>query len=96
MFKNIMFMLLLMFLIGIYSFFLKSNYLLNMLLSLEYFSLICFIGLLVLLWMEMEKFMMIYFLTFCVCEGAFGLSMLVSLVRSFGNDYLQSMMFIKC
>lgn len=44
----------------------------------------------------MEKFILVYFLTFCVCEGAFGISILVRLVRSFGNDYLQRIVFLKC
>nr|UGS80538.1 NADH dehydrogenase subunit 4L [Teliapsocus conterminus] len=89
-------MLIMMFFVGMYSFYMKSDHLLNMLLSLEYFSIIIFSFMVYSLWTSSEKFILIYFLTFCVCEGAFGLSILVSLVRSFGNDYLQSLMFLKC
>uniref|UniRef100_A0AAU7VC69 NADH-ubiquinone oxidoreductase chain 4L n=1 Tax=Stenopsocus obscurus TaxID=3074946 RepID=A0AAU7VC69_9NEOP len=96
MLMNIMIIFMIMFLIGIYSFYMKSNHLLNMLLSLEYFSLIIFVSFFCILWFSKEKYILVYFLTFCVCEGAFGLSILVSMIRSFGNDYLQSLMFLKC
>nr|ASM91589.1 NADH dehydrogenase subunit 4L [Stenopsocus immaculatus] len=96
MFINIMLIFVIMFLIGIYSFYMKSNHLLNMLLSLEYFSLMIFVAMFCLIWVSTEKYILVYFLTFCVCEGAFGLSILVSMIRSVGNDYLQSLMFLKC
>lgn len=86
----------LIYFVGVYSFFLKRNHLLNILLSLEYISLIIFIRLFCLIWINEEKFILVYFLTFCVCEGAFGISILVRLVRSFGNDYLQRIVFLKC
>nr|UGS80486.1 NADH dehydrogenase subunit 4L [Nepiomorpha sp. NespEL] len=79
-----------------YSFFYKSYHLLNMLLSLEYFSLMIFMNLYLLTWGMMEKYVLMYFLVFCVCEGAFGLSLLVSLVRFNGNDYVQSLFLTKC
>nr|UGS80395.1 NADH dehydrogenase subunit 4L [Lachesilla picticeps] len=85
-----------MFLLGIYSFFVKSNFLLNMLLSLEFLSMMIFIMFFVLLWNSHEKYLLMFYLTFCVCEGAFGLGILVSLVRSKGSDYLQSLAFLKC
>nr|UGS80226.1 NADH dehydrogenase subunit 4L [Dypsocus coleoptratus] len=93
---SIIMIIYIMFLSGIYSFYMKSNYLLNMLLSLEYLSMIIYLLLFCFLWSSMEKFILVYFLTFCVCEGAFGISILVSLVRSAGNDYLQTLMFVKC
>uniref|UniRef100_A0AAU7VB07 NADH-ubiquinone oxidoreductase chain 4L n=2 Tax=Malostenopsocus TaxID=1407787 RepID=A0AAU7VB07_9NEOP len=96
MFINIMFIFVIMFLVGVYSFYMKSNHLLNMLLSLEYFSLMIFVTMFYLIWISTEKYILVYFLTFCVCEGAFGLSILVSMIRSVGNDYLQSLMFLKC
>ncbi|MGI4704669.1 hypothetical protein ACR2Y9_26870 [Klebsiella pneumoniae] len=37
-----------------------------------------------------------YYLTFCVCEGGFGLSLLVVVVRSVGNDFFQNLRFLKC
>ncbi|KAJ9589210.1 hypothetical protein L9F63_028006, partial [Diploptera punctata] len=35
----------------------------------------------------MSVFLSIVFLTFSVCEGALGLSILVSIIRSYGNDF---------
>jgi NADH-ubiquinone oxidoreductase chain 4L len=37
-----------------------------------------------------DYFFSIIFLTFRVCEGVLGLSILVSLIRTHGNDYFQS------
>jgi len=65
-------------------------------LSLEFINLFIFIIIYILLWVSCEKYILIYFLTICVCEGALGLSVLVSLVRSRGRDYLQRVMFLKC
>lgn len=63
---------------------------------LEYLRLIIFGIIFCRVWIIPEKYILIYFLTFCVCEGAFGLSILVVLVRSYGNDYLNSVIFLKC
>nr|APX40651.1 NADH dehydrogenase subunit 4L [Crioceris asparagi] len=72
-------------------FFYKREHLLLMLLSLEmlvislylfmyiYFSLLGF-----------EWFFSMIFLTMSVCEGALGLSILVSMVRVHGNDYIMT------
>nr|UGS80174.1 NADH dehydrogenase subunit 4L [Anomopsocus sp. AnspLA] len=67
-----------------------------MLLNLEYFSLIIFFILMMLLWSYPEKFILMYYLVFCVCEGAFGLSLLVILVRTYGNDFMMNMNVLKC
>lgn len=84
------------FFVGLYSFYIKRNYLLKILLRLEYLRLIIFGIIFCSVWVIPEKYILIYFLTFCVCEGAFGLSILVVLVRSYGNDYLNSVIFLKC
>nr|UGS80447.1 NADH dehydrogenase subunit 4L [Lachesilla sp. LaspGHN] len=92
-----MFMLIfLMFLIGVYSFFLKSSFLLSMLVSLEFMSMVVFGMFYILLWGSGEKYLLMFYLTFCVCEGSFGLSILVSMIRSKGSDYLQGLTFLKC
>lgn len=74
----------------------KRNHLLVTLVSLEFVSLIIFYILELNLWIFTEKYVLMYYLTFCVCEGAFGLSLLVMLVRSIGNDYFQNLRFLKC
>lgn len=85
-----------LFLIGLYGFFLKSVHLLIILLSLEILRLVIFVSLFSILWGSSEEYIVVYYLTLCVCEGAFGLRVLVRLVRSVGRDYLQRLMFLKC
>jgi NADH-ubiquinone oxidoreductase chain 4L len=41
-------------------------------------------------------FFVVYFLGFSVCEGSLGLSVLVSMIRSHGNDYFQSYSILQC
>jgi NADH-ubiquinone oxidoreductase chain 4L len=43
-----------------------------------------------------ESYMLLIFLAFRVCEGVVGLSTLVSIIRSHGNDYLTSINIITC
>nr|YP_010693416.1 NADH dehydrogenase subunit 4L [Gonopsis coccinea]WCB99298.1 NADH dehydrogenase subunit 4L [Gonopsis coccinea] len=68
------------------------KHLLISLLSLEFMVLFSFLMLFILLFnFGYEMYFSLLFLVFSVCEGALGLSILVSLVRSQGNDYLSSM-----
>nr|AJF48482.1 NADH dehydrogenase subunit 4L [Sweltsa longistyla] len=46
--------------------------------------------------MNCELFFSMAFLTFSVCEGALGLSILVSMIRTHGNDYFQSFSILQC
>jgi NADH-ubiquinone oxidoreductase chain 4L len=41
-------------------------------------------------------FFFVYFLVFSVCEASLGLSILVSMIRSHGNDYFQSYSVLQC
>nr|APT41588.1 NADH dehydrogenase subunit 4L [Psathyromyia aragaoi] len=69
----------------------NQKHLLSMLLSLEFIVLSLFLYLLMYLnLMNYESYFSMIFLTFCVCEGVLGLSILVMLTRSHGNDYFQS------
>lgn len=43
-----------------------------------------------------EYYYRIVFLTFSVCEGSLGLSILVSLIRTHGNDYFQTYNILQC
>nr|YP_009485587.1 NADH dehydrogenase subunit 4L [Amblythyreus gestroi]AVZ00723.1 NADH dehydrogenase subunit 4L [Amblythyreus gestroi] len=43
---------------------------------------------------NMMNYFILVFLTFTVCEGALGLGVLVSLIRSHGNDYISSLSFV--
>nr|YP_010759125.1 NADH dehydrogenase subunit 4L [Melanesthes exilidentata]WEX49715.1 NADH dehydrogenase subunit 4L [Melanesthes exilidentata] len=82
---------LLMFLCGLFMFSMKRKHLLLMLLSLEFVVLsVYYLMFFYLSQVGNEYFFSMVFLTFSVCEGVLGLSILVSLIRTHGNDYFQS------
>nr|YP_009251334.1 NADH dehydrogenase subunit 4L [Pyrearinus termitilluminans]AIQ80131.1 NADH dehydrogenase subunit 4L [Pyrearinus termitilluminans] len=77
--------------VGVGVFCLKCKHLLLMLLSLEFVVLSLYLGLyLGMIVYGYEYYFVMVFLTISVCEGALGLSVLVSMIRSYGNDYFQS------
>jgi len=85
------------FFIGVISFIFSYKHLLNMLLSLEFIVLSLFIFLFFYLnLLCFEQYFRIYFLVFSVCEGVLGLSILVSIIRSHGNDYFLNYSFLQC
>nr|YP_010946943.1 NADH dehydrogenase subunit 4L [Sigmella digitalis]WGO57700.1 NADH dehydrogenase subunit 4L [Sigmella digitalis] len=85
------------FLCGIWVFSSNRKHLLVTLLSLEFIVLILFFVLCNYLNMfNYELFFALVFLTFSVCEGALGLSILVLMIRSCGNDYFQSYSMLQC
>nr|YP_010384946.1 NADH dehydrogenase subunit 4L [Arcotheres purpureus]UPL64943.1 NADH dehydrogenase subunit 4L [Arcotheres purpureus] len=88
---------LLMFLGGISSFISFHKHLLNSLLSLE-FMMLSSIWLLCLQFSPVgnEVYFGLFFLSLVVCEGALGLSLLVYIVRSHGNDYFKSFNMLEC
>nr|QZQ53008.1 NADH dehydrogenase subunit 4L [Metoecus cf. javanus JL-2021a] len=90
----IYFFMFVMFFSGLLSFGVKRKHLLLMLLSLEFIVLAIFMLLLFYLNMNFDFFFSMVFITFSVCEGALGLSLLVSLMRTHGNDYFSSMTFL--
>nr|YP_010528126.1 NADH dehydrogenase subunit 4L [Priassus spiniger]UXW64228.1 NADH dehydrogenase subunit 4L [Priassus spiniger] len=68
------------------------KHLLLSLLSLEFMVLSLFLFMfIILLNYGYELYFSLIFLVFTVCEGVLGLSILVTLIRSQGNDYLSSM-----
>nr|ANJ70557.1 NADH dehydrogenase subunit 4L [Melanotus villosus] len=80
-----------MYLVGLSVFCFKCKHLLLMLLSLEFIVLSLYLGLyLFLMFNGYEYYFSMVFLTMSVCEGALGLSILVAMIRSYGNDYFQS------
>nr|YP_010688337.1 NADH dehydrogenase subunit 4L [Mylabris phalerata]WBR65765.1 NADH dehydrogenase subunit 4L [Mylabris phalerata] len=81
----------LMFFCGLVMFSLKCKHLLLMLLSMELMVLsLFFIMFIYLGTLNNDYFFSMIFLTFSVCEGALGLSVLVSMIRTHGNDYFRS------
>jgi NADH-ubiquinone oxidoreductase chain 4L len=87
---NIWFIFILIFIIGNFIFISKYKHLLIVLLSLEFIVLRIFFFILVyLIIIDYDIYILIVFLVFSVCEGALGLSILVSIIRTHGNDYFQ-------
>nr|YP_009045373.1 NADH dehydrogenase subunit 4L [Junonia almana]AHA03724.1 NADH dehydrogenase subunit 4L [Junonia almana] len=88
---NMWLVIFLMFLFGNMIFVSKHKHLLIVLLSLEFMVLsIFFFMMMYLMMLEYNMYMLMVFLVFSVCEGALGLSILVSMIRTHGNDYFQS------
>nr|UPL65698.1 NADH dehydrogenase subunit 4L [Sinodasynus sp.] len=88
----VIFTIIFMFFMGIITFSLKHKHLLMTLFSLEYLTLVLFFALFsFLLSFGFELYFCLLFLVFSVCEGALGLSILVNMIRSHGNDMLSSM-----
>nr|YP_010610500.1 NADH dehydrogenase subunit 4L [Agrilus discalis]WAP90840.1 NADH dehydrogenase subunit 4L [Agrilus discalis] len=78
-------------LLGLFVFCSSRKHLLLTLLSLEFIVLSLYLMTsFCLMFYNYEFFFLMVFLTFSVCEGALGLSILVSLIRTHGNDYFQS------
>nr|QLY89785.1 NADH dehydrogenase subunit 4L [Empis tessellata] len=85
------------FMMGVMVFISNRKHLLSMLLSLEFIVLSLFFFLFIYLnFLNYENFFSMMFLTFSVCEGALGLSILVSMIRTHGNDYFQSFSVLQC
>nr|YP_010757435.1 NADH dehydrogenase subunit 4L [Leofa pulchella]WEU77778.1 NADH dehydrogenase subunit 4L [Leofa pulchella] len=62
------------------------------LISLEFIVIsLLMISVYYLLMFSSSYYIMILMMVFFVCEGVLGLSVLVSLIRCYGNDYLTSM-----
>nr|YP_010701160.1 NADH dehydrogenase subunit 4L [Papilio alcmenor]WCI21401.1 NADH dehydrogenase subunit 4L [Papilio alcmenor] len=88
---NMWLIIMMMYVFGNMIFISKHKHLLIVLLSLEFIVLSLFFLLIMYLsYIEYDMYMMMIFLLFSVCEGALGLSILVSMIRTHGNDYFQS------
>jgi NADH-ubiquinone oxidoreductase chain 4L len=85
------------FIFSIIVFISNRKHLLIILISLEFIVLIIYLCIYsFLLIIDYESYFRIIFLTFRVCEGALGLSILVSLIRTHGNDYFQTYNILQC
>nr|YP_010155441.1 NADH dehydrogenase subunit 4L [Haemagogus albomaculatus]QQX45021.1 NADH dehydrogenase subunit 4L [Haemagogus albomaculatus] len=91
------YLMIIMFVFGCIVFISSRKHLLCTLLSLEFMVLMLFMLLFLYLnFMDYETYFSMFFLTFCVCEGVLGLSILVSMIRTHGNDYFQSFSILQC
>nr|ADK97577.1 NADH dehydrogenase subunit 4L [Peripatoides sp. DVL-2010] len=90
--KVLYFMPQMMVILGCLSFVSKRNHLLTLLLSLEFIMLNLFWYMsFMLMIMNKELFMSLIFLTLIACEASIGLSLLVTLIRSHGNEYFNNL-----
>nr|AWV83402.1 NADH dehydrogenase subunit 4L [Yezoterpnosia vacua] len=94
---NLSFCYMIMFISGMISLCWNHKHIMMSLLSLEFIilSLFCYLSVL-LSFMMSDLYMLLIFLTFSVCEGVLGLSCLVMLIRSHGNDNLMSINLLTC
>nr|APX39528.1 NADH dehydrogenase subunit 4L [Oulema melanopus] len=84
-----------MFMVTMLVFLINRNHFLMMLLSLEMIVVILYFILYIYFYsMFNELFFLMIYLTMSVCEGVLGLSILVSMVRVHGNDYVMSFSFL--
>nr|AVN67315.1 NADH dehydrogenase subunit 4L [Blaberus discoidalis]AVN67326.1 NADH dehydrogenase subunit 4L [Blaberus sp. B013] len=82
---------------GIWVYSSNRKHLLVTLLSLEFIVLVLYFILYnYLSAFNYELFFSMVFLTFSVCEGALGLSILVSMIRSYGSDYFSMYSMLQC
>uniref|UniRef100_A0AAU7YVF3 NADH-ubiquinone oxidoreductase chain 4L n=1 Tax=Sinophasma brevipenne TaxID=3127808 RepID=A0AAU7YVF3_9NEOP len=88
---------LVMFLCGLLVFSFNYDHFLITLLSLEYIVLSLFWFIFIYMMYSMfDLYFIMLMLTFWVCEAVLGLSLLVSLIRGFGNDYFCSFNLLQC
>nr|YP_010583752.1 NADH dehydrogenase subunit 4L [Sepia elegans]UXN83948.1 NADH dehydrogenase subunit 4L [Sepia elegans] len=81
---------------GIIILIFQWKHILNILLSFEVLMLgVVFSFLLIWGLYSSENNIMMIIVVFGVCEASLGLSLLVSLIRSHGNDYVNSLMLYK-
>nr|YP_009566713.1 NADH dehydrogenase subunit 4L [Greenidea psidii]QBB73075.1 NADH dehydrogenase subunit 4L [Greenidea psidii] len=82
---------------GVLFYIFNFNHLLMMLLGLEFLMLILFILFLMnLMFFIKQYFLLIIFVIFCISESVLGLTILILMVRFYGNDYLKSLMILQC
>nr|ALO76493.1 NADH deshydrogenase subunit 4L [Mastinocerus sp. MAS01] len=80
-----------MFLLGFF-FFYNCNYLILMLLVLEFIFVGLYYGLFIsLIVCYCEQYFMMIYLVFMVCESVLGLSLMLMIVRFYGSDYFQAL-----
>nr|ALO77140.1 NADH deshydrogenase subunit 4L [Passalidae sp. GENSP02] len=76
--------------LSVLTFLFKQKHLLMMLISLEFMIIILFIMMMVFFSLYSLNFYFgMIFLVVGVCESVLGISIMVSLIRSYGNDYFQ-------
>nr|YP_010554733.1 NADH dehydrogenase subunit 4L [Arctopsyche spinescens]UYO79366.1 NADH dehydrogenase subunit 4L [Arctopsyche spinescens] len=76
---------------------LNRKHLLSLLLSLEFIMLILMLFMVVYFSnIQNEYYFLMVFMVMMVCEGVLGISILVLMVRFYGNDYFQLFSVMEC
>jgi len=84
-------------LLGLLSLCLQRKQLIVALIDLEGMSLGLFTSLVLLVgYMSLDVSIRLFFITFRVCEAVLGLTLLTSIIRYHGKDYLSSINLSKC
>ncbi|YP_002323939.1 NADH dehydrogenase subunit 4L (mitochondrion) [Acyrthosiphon pisum] len=94
-----LFILVVMFMLfsGVLFYIFNFNHLLMMLLGLEYLLLILSLLFLMNLMMFIKQYiLLLVFFIFCISESVLGLTILILMVRMYGNDYMKSLMVLQC
>nr|AML25933.1 NADH dehydrogenase subunit 4L [Staphylinidae sp. BMNH 1274219] len=87
---NLLFIM--MYFIGLIVFCMMCKHFLMMLLSLEFIMMSLLLGLFFMLMnFNYEMYFLMIFMIMVVSEGVLGLSILVSIIRTHGNDYFYSL-----
>jgi NADH-ubiquinone oxidoreductase chain 4L len=82
---------------GVWIFCSNRKHLLITLLRLEFLVLSLFVIIYFYLCLfNYDLYFIILYMVFSVCVGALGLSILVSIIRGFGNDYFQTYRVLRC
>nr|AFN27601.1 NADH dehydrogenase subunit 4L [Diadromus collaris] len=83
-----------LFICFMFSFYFK--HLLLTIISLEFMVILLIFNMFyIFMLVEMNMYLIILFMTLTVCEGALSLSLIVLMVRFYGNDYINSLMILK-
>lgn len=93
---NIYYILYFIFIFGLIIFCSKHKHILITLLRLEYLVL-CIFLFFIFFFVDIlgDYYIILVFLTFSVCEGVLGLSILVTVIRRYGNDHINSIFISK-
>lgn len=94
-----LFILVLIFILfsGVLFYIFNFNHLLIILLGLEYLLLILSLLFLLNLIIFIKQYiLLLVFFIFCISERVLGLTILILIVRIYGNDYIKSLIILQC
>nr|ALC75991.1 NADH dehydrogenase subunit 4l [Bemisia afer] len=78
------------------SYSLTKTHIMNNLIMLEYLVMMIIISLFMMVkLMNIETHLVLYFIVLMITESVVGLSMMISMIRTHGNDFLKSTMIMK-